>query len=216
MTDLLLTGDTITQNKLNVLAKRTGVDASKGSPLYVGDGYFATDTSKLYISSNGTTWDMNIITTADLAIHAALKTSVHSFDANNILPIGYIKKIASTSLQNSHDAEASTTSETYVLAKTMTIGSNLAGTIRIKFDLKTNQAGATAYGKIYHNNVALGTEQSNATTSYVTYSEDITHNFIAGDTIQIYIHITSVYIAYVQNFRLYYDTIICVEDITNS
>ncbi len=60
MTDLLLTGDVITQAKLNVLAKRTGVDASKGSPLYVGDGYFATDTSILYISSDGVNWDQNI------------------------------------------------------------------------------------------------------------------------------------------------------------
>lgn len=76
MTNLLLTGDVITQDKLNVLAKRTGIDASKGLPLYVGDGYFATDTSILYISSDGSTWNqlINISTTTNYQVFTSSGT----------------------------------------------------------------------------------------------------------------------------------------------
>jgi hypothetical protein len=50
----------------------------------------------------------------------------------------------------------------------------LGGQQRFLFDLKTAGGGATAYGKIYRNGVALGTQQTDVTGGYVTKSEDIT------------------------------------------
>ena len=118
-----------------------------------------------------------------------------------------IAKVASDNLRNSHDAEVSTTSLTYELMKTMTINEKLLGTVRIKFDLKVNTSTVgTGYGKIYHNGVALGIEQTDTTGSYVPKSEDITHNFAVGDTLEIWGHYAApAFGASVRNFRLYYD-----------
>ena len=53
------TGDTITADIMNMLCE-VGVDTDKGLPGVEGQAFFATDTLKLYLSSNGSTWD-NII-----------------------------------------------------------------------------------------------------------------------------------------------------------
>jgi len=60
---------------------------------------------------------------------------------------------------------------------------NVSGTIRISFDLKTGHSG-TVYGKIYINNVAVGTERSQSEDDYTTYTEDL--NVQRGDAIQIW------------------------------
>jgi hypothetical protein len=120
-----------------------------------------------------------------------------------------IKKVASANIRNSHDAEKEIILSSYTWAKTITLPNGLIGQVRVLFDLKVEiiAANPTAYGKIYHNGVALGTEQSNATTSYVTKSEDITHNFNPGDTIELWLKYGGAGSGYAwcQNFRLAYD-----------
>jgi len=61
----------------------------------------------------------------------------------------------------------------------------ITGTIRIKFDIRCNTGGASARGKIYKNGLAHGAEQTNATTGYITYSEDLA--FVQGDTIELWV-----------------------------
>ncbi len=76
---------------------------------------------------------------------------------------------------------------------------------RIKFDLKSANGAVTVYGRIYRNGVAVGTERSTASTSYNTYSEDIS-GWSASDLIQLYTHTSSSgIVVYVQNFRIYGD-----------
>lgn len=61
---------------------------------------------------------------------------------------------------------------------------NCSGIIRIKFDL----AGVTegeAFGRIYINDIAVGTEQSQPFNSYQTYTEDLLVR--KGDKVSIYI-----------------------------
>jgi len=59
------------------------------------------------------------------------------------------------------------------------------GTYRVKFYLRSDVNGYTAYGRIYVNGVATGTERSVTSDAIGTYySEDITVE--AGDLIQIY------------------------------
>lgn len=60
-----------------------------------------------------------------------------------------------------------------------------AGVYRVSFQLKHAQgSGFTAFGKIYKNGVAFGTEQTTQSATYVTFTEDLT--FAAGDTVQLY------------------------------
>jgi hypothetical protein len=59
------------------------------------------------------------------------------------------------------------------------------GTIRVKFNIKSEISTNIAYGRIYINGSAVGTERTNNTTTYVSYTEDI--NCVKGDLIQLYI-----------------------------
>lgn len=59
-----------------------------------------------------------------------------------------------------------------------------AGTYKVYMQIKTNNASYTAYGRIYVNGVARGTQRSTTSTTGEGYYEDITVN--AGDRIQIY------------------------------
>jgi len=68
------------------------------------------------------------------------------------------------------------------------------GVIRTRLGLKAT-SGATAYGRVYKNGVALGTEKSTATTTFVYFEEDLT--VANGDLIQLYIRTnTGNYTAY--------------------
>lgn len=75
----------------------------------------------------------------------------------------------------------------YVLAKSVTNG-NIGGTVTVSFSLADGSTGnGGAYGRIYVNGVAVGTERYIAPgTSTTWFTEDITIN--TGDSIQIYAH----------------------------
>ena len=96
--------------------------------------------------------------------------------------------------------EKSTTSQTYLKLKEIAIGR--AGAYRIKFSLKAASTGQ-AYGWLYRNGVAVGTEQTTASTTYVIFSEDVS-GWAKGDLCQIYVKsgVTNV-LAYVKNFLTY-------------
>ena len=112
-----------------------------------------------------------------------------------------IEYIVSDTLRASADTQQATTSDSYVKKKDITI--KHGGTLRIKFDLKsTNTDGA--YGRIYVNGVAIGTERITFSTTYATYSEDI-GGFNTDDEVQLYIRRNSADTCYIRNFRLYWD-----------
>lgn len=79
--------------------------------------------------------------------------------------------------------ERGVSSTTYEKKKALT---NIprGGTVNVSFSLIAASSSYKVYGKIYVNDVAVGTEFSNNTNVYVTYSEDITIN--AGDEISVY------------------------------
>jgi hypothetical protein len=60
---------------------------------------------------------------------------------------------------------------------------NYAGTIRVAFNLRTNQDGTGAYGRIYKNGVAFGTLRYTMSTSYVLFTEDLAVS--VGDQIDL-------------------------------
>ena len=47
------------------------------------------------------------------------------------------------------------------------------GALRVKFDLRVEAAGGTAFGRIYVNGIAVGVERSNTSATFITYTEDI-------------------------------------------
>jgi len=66
-----------------------------------------------------------------------------------------------------------------------------SGTITVDFDLALTDpgnGGGTAYGRIYKNGSAVGTERTKNNSTYATYSENIA--VARGDLIQVYVHYT--------------------------
>ena len=117
-----------------------------------------------------------------------------------------ITKVASATVRNSYDASANTTNAGYVKVKTITLGAGLLGQQRFLFDIGTSLNTSTAYGQIYRNGVALGTEQTSTNDAgFDTKSEDITQDWSPGDTAELWIHIDGSETVTVRNFRIAYD-----------
>jgi len=76
------------------------------------------------------------------------------------------------------------------------------GTIRIKFDIKSDHAGHNFCGKIFRDGVAVGTPQCTTSTSYSTKSEDIS-GWSPGEEIQLREWAESGYTGSLKNFRIY-------------
>ena len=112
---------------------------------------------------------------------------------------------ASDILRQSADTERSEAGNVYVLKKQIRI--RMAGTIRVKFDLRNASDTANLVaGRIYKNGVAFGTEQTSGSSVYATFSEDIVVEI--NDLIQLYLKGNTGgvgYTAFGKNFRFYYD-----------
>ena len=113
--------------------------------------------------------------------------------------VPYLAQItADNTVLLANDAEVSwATNTTYTKKKECCVG--VFGIYCVKFDLKINAGANTAYGKIYVNGIAVGTERSTQSTAYVTFTENL---FIkANDLVQLYIQ-RSAGTSYAQNFRM--------------
>lgn len=141
----------------------------------------------------------NAVDTLQLA-NEAVDTTQLAADAVTPAKLG---RTAGDNLIKSADTERNANVGSYTLVKEIELARG--GTLRIKFDLKVNNATDISYGRVYRNGVAAGTEQTNTTTSYVTKSEDIS-GWTAGDLCQLYYKVdpggTGINV-YVENFRLY-------------
>jgi len=181
-----------------------------------GDLFYRTDEHKWYIY-NGTEWQFLGATFPSGTSFPAspsegdrfYRTDVHRWYVYNgstwVNLSTVISTIASDTLQFSNDTERHTASATYVKLKEILINEAI-NAVRIKFDLKVSAgSGIYVYGRIYKNGVAMGTERSTTSTSYVTFSEDFAGPFVAGDLIQLYGRKDTVYECYVRNLRLYWD-----------
>jgi len=126
-----------------------------------------------------------------------------------------VKKVASSNVRNSHDAEVYVLSTNYVKVKTITFVNGLVGQARFLFDLRTEYgAGDTAYGVLTRNNTSstydpekkIGNEQTTTSSTYQTKSQDITQTFNPGDTVELWLkNIYQATTTYARNFRIAYD-----------
>ncbi len=116
-----------------------------------------------------------------------------------------VNKIYSDTVRHSHDDVASTTSTTYVKIKTITFPNGLLGSQRFSFTLQSSNTLSMAYGRLYRNGVALGTEQSTNGGGSPT-TQIITQDWEPGDTAEIWAKVgTAGYTTSVFNFRVLYN-----------
>ena len=71
----------------------------------------------------------------------------------------------------------------WVKKKQFTIPHN--GTYRVKFNMQIGGSSSEAYGKVYKNGVAYGTQRFEGSAVATTYTEDLLFN--AGDTCEIWV-----------------------------
>lgn len=80
---------------------------------------------------------------------------------------------------------------TYAKVKEISVGKG--GVVTVSFRLAASLSGSSSFaavGRIYVNGVAIGTERTTTSASFVTYTENITIN--AGDLVQLYIKLSAV------------------------
>ena len=161
-----------------------GIAADKptAADLPGGSTYFETDTKKLQQVQSGV-WEV-------------------------VTALGAVSSIyVSDTLRNSNNALKETLSTSYVKVKEMLLNADLIA-CRIKFDLCVSTTLREAFGRIYKNGVAIGTQQSTSSDTFITYSQDFA-GFVAGDLIQIYSKLSEeleTNKARVQNMRFYYES----------
>jgi len=91
---------------------------------------------------------------------------------------------------------------TYVKVKEISVGRT--GEYRIKFSLR-NSSGYIAYGRIYKNGAAVGTEQTEDSDASVVKSEDLA-GWASGDLCQLYLKSSNLgFNAWVKDFEVYAD-----------
>lgn len=148
-------------------------------------------------TANPTSWtryQASAVPPADARYYKIRLTGAHSddttagncmFDGVSVVFDKYANVVAGDMMTVTAGTERSTTSASYTKVKEVTV--NRTGTWSTSFTLKQS-GGTTAYGRIYRNGVAVGTERSESGTDYVTYSEDIT-GWLNGDKLQLYLKV---------------------------
>jgi hypothetical protein len=111
---------------------------------------------------------------------------------------------AGATTRSSNDTQKNTTSSSYAKLKETKMGEPVKG-VRIKFTLKTSNINYEAYGQIYRNGVAVGTERSTTSTGGEEFYEDFDAAWTTNDLIQVYTYRTGTATAYVLDFRFCYD-----------
>ncbi len=127
---------------------------------------------------------------------------------------GTINHTAGDILYQSANTTRSHTNSDYTLKKAITVYH--PGAYRVKFTVWGSDTSCCAFGRIYKNDVAVGTERSNSGGVPTEYSEDIS-GLVSGDVIQLYTKWTGTGGQQVScsNFRLYvsqYDSSVVTTD----
>ena len=87
----------------------------------------------------------------------------------------------------------------YVKRKEIVV--NMNGALRVGFSMRTVDAAYICYGRVYRNDVAIGIERSTTSTTYVSFSEDIT-GWAPGDLVQLYTYANPTSGYYIKDFNI--------------
>lgn len=126
--------------------------------------------------------------------------------------MGYVERLAlldcytpSDAVIISNDAEKTAISASYVKVKQITVVRSIypGSQFRYTYDIKSTDGTHAAYGHIYKNGVAIGSQGVNNNGIYETDVEDIvTTNWLVGDTIELWCRSTGGKAYWVKNFRI--------------
>lgn len=143
-----------------------------------------------YVAKN---WTTNEVITSTALNN--IENGVANLDAGNIATLHQTAPVqavalrfaASDTIRDSADTSVIVSSTTYtqIFSTQVPLYYVTGAHLRIKFDLMGDGGyPVTVYGQIYINGAAVGTERSNATSEWITYSEDIPVN--PGDTVEVW------------------------------
>lgn len=140
------------------------------------------------------------ITAVPTGAAGAPKVGTNGLGDNTVTPPKLSAQAAGDYQLVTNDIERTTTSATYVLLKEIKVAK--LGVYRVKFTLRETSGGVAAYGRIYVNGVAVGTERSASASTQ--FSEDI-GSIASGDLIQVYGKRGASGECGINSFRLYGD-----------
>jgi hypothetical protein len=132
----------------------------------------------VFIGKNGTIYEFRAGDPAGEYLH---------WNGSNLIINGYavnssIACAASDILAKAADTTRAVIQAAYTKLKEIQV--DRTGSYRVEFDIRNTTGGGSTFGRVYINGVAAGTERSNATTGFLTYSEDF--SLTANDLVQIY------------------------------
>ena len=170
----VLTGKTFT----NDVGEQTGTMPNRGTVNYT-PGTTNQAVASGYHSGSGVVYG-----DADL-VAGNIKKDVNIFGVvGNVTPSSQFT--AGTFSIAFNGSPAYTSSVSYVKLRESRV--KRSGVVTVAFDIASS-TGGTAFGRIYVNGVAVGTERSRTTTTCGMFTQDI--NVIAEDLVQIYMKISS-------------------------
>ncbi|MBA7635867.1 hypothetical protein ES703_43471 [subsurface metagenome] len=120
-----------------------------------------------------------------IALGGGLSRGQHAAIPHTLAMLADVAIVASDYLQNEIVNVDARNSTEYEKVRDMTLD-GVGGTLKIYFRMKTENAGATAYGRIYRNGTPVGTERSTSETEWQEYTEDIS-GWSDGDKIGFYV-----------------------------
>ena len=115
-----------------------------------------------------------------------LHASRHEIGGADAISSGYITSGTDIMIADNPVENYGSDTATYKKIKEIVLHSTPAS-IKLTFGLRSNVAGKTAYGRIYRNGAAVGTERTVVGTVPTAF-EEIISGWSNGDLLQLYVH----------------------------
>lgn len=147
------------------------------------------------LSCNKLLTDSNVLVSN---LNADMLDGYHAGQISGGVAYSYI--LGSNEILTFNPTERSTSSNSPVELKEISLDIPLKTMIRTAFSIKVNNIISYCSGRVYKNNVAFGTERLNGTTAYVEYTEDL--DFTGALTYEIYCYAGVGYVCYVKDQKV--------------
>ncbi len=169
-------------------------------------GFVCTDGKTSYLDTDAGIWFGYTATTSAYQFNIGSSDDYMKWDGQSLLVSGQFTGSLDNSIVGNYtvctnNSVAQTGNSTYTKVKEIVVGTG--GAISTTFQVACDTAGGHQVGGyLYVNGSPAGTERLTTSSTYVTYTEDLS-NLSAGDLIQLYLKRVDVgTLAVCRNFRL--------------
>jgi len=144
---------------------------------------------------------------ADVSLSRLAADLLYTPDSFKVGQYLIMNNVVSANVRMSHDAEVSVDSIYLTKFKTITLTKGLRPNVRVTFQVKAGSADTNLRYQLYKSGTAIsGTVGWTNSTSYVSVSFDLTTDFAAGNTIELWMwRIGAYYTCYGKEMRVCYD-----------